>query len=266
MFPIDIRLLSYDEERTDKPIESNTEREEVWGYSNHNREKVEHHLLHHSRIKCNLRRFIIFFHNSFCIFFFFFLLAVREWESCLDILESPKGESKHYSSGTTHLWEFEPVELSYYLRWVEVLEEAIEVIKVRGIVDLWYYPVETDKYRHLYEERNNWPHRIDSFGLVELEHLHAERCLVTLIFFLEGLYLRLYLLELLLSLKHMVLRNKEDDTYDDSDDDDSPTEWMSREPCEECYEEIVDRLIHCCREKCSDDSRFFCLKIYHPIS
>lgn len=64
----------------------------------------------------------------------------------------------------------------------------------------------------------------------------------------------------------MVLRNKEDDTYDDSDDDDGPTEWMSREPCEECYEEIVDRLIHCYREKCSDDSRFFCLKIYHPLS
>ena len=149
---------------------------------------------------------------------------------------------------------------------VKVLEEAIEVIKVRWIVDLRYHPVESYKYRHLYEEWYYRAHRIDSFSLVELKHLHTECCLIFFVFFLEGFYLWLYLLELLLSFEHVVLRNEEDETYDDSDDDDGPTEWMSREPCQECYKEVVYGLIDCCREEASDDSRFFSFKKYYSLT
>ena len=177
--------------------------------------------------------------------FFFFLIRIGERELRLYILESSEHEGKYESDYATYLCEMEPVELSDDLCRIEVCEEAIEMVEVRWIVDLRDYPVQSDEDRHLDKEwdyRTEW---IDSLLLVEFEHLHTESCLIILVFFLEGFDFWLDLLELLLSLEHVVLRNEEDETDDDRDDDDCPTEWMTWDPCEQCDEEVVDRLIDC---------------------
>ena len=62
-------------------------------------------------------------------------------------------------------------------------------------------------------------------------------------FFLERLDLRLDELELLLAHEHMVLGREEDESNDEGDDYDSPSEHMSRKKREQCYEKIVYRFI-----------------------
>jgi hypothetical protein len=147
-----------------------------------------------------------------------------------------------------------------------VCEEAIEMVEVRWIIDLRDDPIESDQYRHLYEKWYDRSHRIDSLLLVEFEHLHTECCLIIFVFFLEGFDFWLDLLELLLTLEHMMLWDEEYETDDDRDDDDRPSEWVPWEERQEGYEEVVDRLIDCDGEEGSDYPRFLSSKKYRTIS
>jgi hypothetical protein len=222
--------------------------------------------LHHSRIECELWSFIIFFDDGDFRLFFFFLLCIGERETCLDILESSQYECESCPYPSTDMREIESVEVRDDLCWIEVTEEAIEMIKIRWIIDLRYHPIQSDKYRHLYEEWDDGPHRIDSLLLIEFEHLHTESCLIIFVFFLEGFDLWLDLLQLLLSLEHVVLRDEEDETDDDRDDDDRPSKWMTWDPSEECDEEIIDRLIDRHREKTSDHTRLLSGEKHRTVS
>ena len=62
-------------------------------------------------------------------------------------------------------------------------------------------------------------------------------------FLLDGFDFWLDFLEFFLTLEHMLLWDEEDETDDERDDDDSPAELVTRDPGDECDEQIIDRLI-----------------------
>ena len=74
-------------------------------------------------------------------------------------------------------------------------------------------------------------------------------------FYLEFFDLGLDDLELLLTLEHMILRDEKDESDDERDDDYSPAERVSREECQKCHEEIINRIIYYTREETSECSR-----------
>ncbi len=111
-----IPLLNDNKYCSDEPIESNSEWEEIRGYSNHNRHHIEHHLLH----ECWIQRH---FRCSFCFLDFFrFLFCYRiicERELCLYPLDESKGESKENPDGSTDMLKIKPVEERDYACWIK---------------------------------------------------------------------------------------------------------------------------------------------------
>jgi hypothetical protein len=66
---VHIPLLGDHEERTDEPIEPDTERKEECRYTDHKRQDIEHGVLHHLRIEGKLWDLSLFFLDF--LFFFF---------------------------------------------------------------------------------------------------------------------------------------------------------------------------------------------------
>jgi hypothetical protein len=100
--------------------------------------------------------------------------------------------------------------------------------EITQITDIEDYLIEYDENRDLYENREARTERIHSFFLVEFHHLHADFCLITLVFFLYSFYLWLDDLHTPLRHEHLLLRDEETETDDEGDSDDSAPETISR--------------------------------------
>lgn len=254
LLPIHIRLLSNDEKRTDEPIETDSEREEVRTYSDRKREYIEHHFFHHFWIKGEFWHFSLFF-LEFFLFFFRSRRLICERKLRLDILYRCESDAEDNSSHSSYLKEIKSIKVSIDRPRIKVTKEWIEMIEIRWIRNPWDHPVESYEYRHLDEKRKTWAHRIHSLFFIELDHLHTELRLVRFIFFLEFFDFGLDDLEFFLTLEHMMLRNEEDKSDNKSNDKDRPSKRMPGKEGEKRDEEVIYRIIDDGRKKRSECPR-----------
>lgn len=142
----------------------------------------------------------------------------------MEPLSNSEDSPENDSHGSANTIEVESIEVGSYSSWIEFREEPIEVVEVRRIIDLRNYPIETNEDWHLYEEWNKGSKWVYILFFIEFEHLHSECCTIIFVFFLEGFDFWLNCLELLLTHEHVMLRNKEYESYNECHDDNCPSE------------------------------------------
>lgn len=266
-FLVCIPLLCYDKDSNDEPIESDSERNKKCWNGDRERKNIEHHIFHHVGIECDLWHFftLVFWWRSF-----FFCAGRRriiwEWEPRLNILQNSEYSSNnscHHSTGTE---EIDSKKMSIDQWWIESRKKRVQVVYISFFGNTRNHPIQSYQYWHLYEKWQARPQRRDSLFFIQIEHLHAESCLIVFIFFLEFFDFWLDHVHFFLTLEHVLLRHEENESDNDREYDNRPSKWMTGEPRQYPDKKIVNRVIKESRHGTSECSWGGELEVYNTIS
>lgn len=260
---IDHQLLCEHEECPDKPVDSDSGREEVGGNGDHDGHSPEHDVVHDARVGherwFRFRVFSVFFLDDlfFQLLQIFYIALFRKGEFDLEPLRSSDHDGEDQSGYSSYRKEMDAEKFGIDAGYVEICKDWVEVVIVREIGDPEHDPVEDYEERHLDKERQTGSERVHLLRFVQGHKLHPELCLVALVFLLEFLDLGLNRLHLLAVGQYMMLGNQKDEAYDERDKDNGKAETVAGKPGNDEGEQIVYRSVKNIPEEGPEEARLF---------